>query len=114
MPDRLAVARSLAHDSATKHVAGEAVYIDDMPEPARCLEVYVAWADRAHARLVSLDLEPVRRAPGVVAVITTDDIPGHTDISPVGRDDEPVFCTGIVQYWGQALFAVAADHVATR
>jgi xanthine dehydrogenase large subunit len=94
-------------------VAGEAVYIDDMPEPARCLEVYVAWADRAHARLVSLDLEPVRRAPGVVAVITTDDIPGHTDISPVGRDDEPVFCTGIVQYWGQALFAVAADHVAT-
>jgi xanthine dehydrogenase large subunit len=113
MPDRRAVARSLAHDSATKHVAGEAVYIDDMPEPARCLEVYVAWADRAHARLVTIDLEPVRRAPGVVAVITTDDIPGHTDISPVGRDDEPVFCTGVVQYWGQALFAVAAADVHT-
>ncbi len=113
MPDRLAVNRPLAHDSAAKHVAGEAVYIDDMPEPARCLEVYVAWADRAHARLVSLDLDAVRTAPGVVAVITTDDIPGDPDISPVGRHDEPVFATGTVQFWGQALFAVAADHVAT-
>jgi xanthine dehydrogenase large subunit len=113
MPDRQAVARSLAHDSATKHVAGEAVYIDDMPEPARCLEVFVAWADRAHAELLSLDVDAVRSAPGVVAVLTTADIPGHTDISPVGMADEPVFATGTVQFWGQALFAVAADHVAT-
>jgi xanthine dehydrogenase large subunit len=113
MPDRFAVNRPLAHDSAAKHVAGEAVYIDDMSAPARCLEVYVAWADRAHARLVSLDLEAVRAAEGVAAVITTEDIPGHPDISPVGRGDEPVFATDTVQYWGQALFAVAADHVET-
>ena len=118
MPDghpenRLSVNRPLVHDSAAKHVAGEAVYIDDMPEPARCLEVYIKWADRAHARLVSLDLDAVRSAPGIAAVITTADIPGHPDISPVGRHDEPVFATDTVQYWGQALFAVAADHVTT-
>ncbi len=113
MSDRLAVNRPLAHDSAAKHVAGEAVYIDDMPEPSRCLEVYVAWADRAHARLLKLDLDAVRRASGVVAVVTTDDIPGHTDISPVGRHDEPVFAAETVQFWGQALFAVAACDVHT-
>ena len=113
MPDGPTVHRPLVHDSAAKHVAGEAVYIDDMPEPARCLEVYVAWAERAHARLVSLDLDAARSAPGIAAVITTADIPGHPDISPIGRHDEPVFATDTVQYWGQALFAVAADHVAT-
>ena len=112
MPDRLAVHRPLAHDSAAKHVAGEAVYIDDIPEPARCLEVYIKWAERAHARLVALDLDAVRGSPGIAAVVTTEDIPGDPDISPVGKADEPVFATGTVQYWGQALFAVAADHVA--
>jgi xanthine dehydrogenase molybdopterin-binding subunit B len=44
MPDRhrenrLAVTQPLVHDSAAKHVAGEAIYIGDMPEPARYLEV---------------------------------------------------------------------------
>ncbi len=33
--------QSLAHDSAHKHVSGEAVYVDDMPELARTLHVAV-------------------------------------------------------------------------
>ena len=44
----------------------------------------------------------MRTAPGVAAVITTADIPGANDISPVGRHVEPVFATGPVQYWGSA------------
>jgi xanthine dehydrogenase large subunit len=30
----------------------------------------------AHGRLLSLDLDPVRTAPGVLAVLTATDIPG--------------------------------------
>ena len=30
------------HDSAHKHVSGTAVYIDDLPEPPGCLQVYIA------------------------------------------------------------------------
>ena len=38
-----------------------------------------------------MDLEAVRAAPGVVGVLTAADIPGHNDISPVGKHDDPVF-----------------------
>ena len=111
MSEASPIGRALAHDSALRHVTGEAAYVDDMPEPARCLEVHIAWAERAHARVTKLDLAAVRAAPGVVAVLTTADIPGTNDISPVGRDDEPVFAGEVVQYWGHALFAVAAGTV---
>ena len=42
----MSVHRSLRHDSALKHVAGEAVYIDDMPEPPGTLH---SFAENASA-----------------------------------------------------------------
>ncbi len=100
-----------AHDSAAKHVTGEAVYTDDIEEPARLVEVHLAYATRARARLARLDLDPVRRAPGVVAVAAAADVPGKNDISPTGVGDEPLFAEGGVAYHGQPLFAVAARTV---
>ncbi|HYH38215.1 MAG TPA: xanthine dehydrogenase molybdopterin binding subunit [Azospirillum sp.] len=96
------------HDSAHKHVSGEAVYVDDMPEPAGLLHVYLGLSAKAHARVLSMDLSAVRAAPGVVAVFTADDVPGENDVSPMGRHDEPLFAAGLVEYVGQPLFAVAA------
>ena len=32
---------AIAHDSAAKHVSGEALYIDDLPEPAGLLHIHV-------------------------------------------------------------------------
>ena len=96
------------HDSAWKHVSGEASFIDDLPERADLLHVYLGISARAHAEITQLDLEPVRAAPGVVLVLTADDIPGANDVSPTHRSDEPVFATTVVEYAGQPLFAVAA------
>ena len=56
----------------------------------------------------AMDLAKVRTAPGVVAVIVAADIPGPNDVSPVAGDD-PMFAEGLVEYWGQSLFAVAAE-----
>ncbi|MCH7555118.1 MAG: xanthine dehydrogenase molybdopterin binding subunit [Proteobacteria bacterium] len=97
------------HDSAHKHVTGQAVYIDDLVEPAGLLHVYFGISAHAHARITRLDLEPVRAAEGVVLVIAAADIPGENDISPTHRHDEPVFAEGLVEYHGQPLFAVAAE-----
>jgi len=96
------------HDSGHKHVAGRAVYIDDMPEPPGLLHVYFGTSSEAHARIRTLDLGPVRTAEGVAAVFTAADIPGENDISPTHRHDEPVFATDTVLYAGQPIFAVAA------
>ena len=102
------VHRALAHDSAHKHVTGEAVYIDDIPAPANLLHLACGQSSRAHARITSMDLSLVRQAPGVVAVFTGDDIPGENDVGPVIHDD-PVFAEEVVQFIGQSIFAVAAE-----
>jgi xanthine dehydrogenase large subunit len=96
------------HDSGPKHVSGEAVYIDDIPEPPGLLHIHIAQSRKAHATIMRMDLAKVRTAPGVVAVITAFDIPGPNDVSPIAGDD-PMFAEGLVEYWGQSLFAVAAE-----
>jgi xanthine dehydrogenase large subunit len=103
------VHNAVAHDSGHKHVSGEAVYIDDIPEPPGTLQLYAAQSDRAHARILKLDLSSVRAAPGVVAVLTAADIPGVNDVSPIGKHDDPIFATDKVEFAGQVLFAVAAE-----
>ncbi|MEW6982091.1 xanthine dehydrogenase molybdopterin binding subunit [Colwelliaceae bacterium 6471] len=95
------------HESADKHVGGEAIYIDDRPEPRGQLHAAVGQSTVAHAVIKSIDLSAVKTAPGVVAVITVDDVPGHTDIGPVFPGD-PVLAIGKVEYVGQPIFAVAA------
>ena len=62
------VGLSLAHDSAALHVQGTAVYIDDMREPEGTLHVEPGYAPNdAHGKIASLNLDTVRRFPGVVA-----------------------------------------------
>ncbi|HEV7276729.1 MAG TPA: xanthine dehydrogenase molybdopterin binding subunit [Devosiaceae bacterium] len=106
---RSVIHEALPHDSAIKHVAGRAEYIDDMVEPAGTLHAYLALSERAHAEIVSMDLEPVRAAPGVVGVLTADDIPGENDVSPPHKHDDPVFAIGKVHFFGQPMFAVIGE-----
>jgi xanthine dehydrogenase large subunit len=101
--------QSLRHDSAHKHVAGNAEYIDDIPEPAGLLHGGLGLADRAHAEILSIDLSAVKAYPGVVTVLTANDIPGTNDVSSGGRHDEPLIATSTVQFHGQIIFAVIAE-----
>jgi xanthine dehydrogenase large subunit len=101
---------ALPHDSAALHVSGEARYVDDLPEPPGTLYAALGVSSETFARLRSLDLDPVRRAPGVVAAIAAADVPGENNIGPV-VPDEPVFAAGTVEFRGQPLFAVAATSV---
>jgi xanthine dehydrogenase large subunit len=103
------VATDRRHDSAHKHVTGTAVYIDDMPEPAGLLHGCLGLSTVPHAKVLSMDLDAVRMAPGVRLVLTGKDMPGSNDISPTGRHDEPVLADGLVQFHGQPIFAVIAD-----
>ena len=96
------VLRTRVHDSAHKHVNGDAIYIDDIPETRGTLLVYVAQSPKAHARIVSMDLSRVRAAPGVACVLCAEDIPGENDVSPIFGDD-PVFAEEEVVYAGQSI-----------
>lgn len=98
---------SVRHDSAAGHVSGSALYLDDIPNVAGALETALVLSPHAHARIRSIDVSAALTAPGVVAVISAQDIPGKNDIGPI-RPDEPLLPLDVAEYEGQPLVAIAA------
>ncbi|WAJ39641.1 xanthine dehydrogenase molybdopterin binding subunit [Pseudomonas sp. GOM7] len=104
------VGRSVKHESADKHVCGEALYVDDRLEFPNQLHVYARQSERAHARIQRIDTRPCYEIPGVAIAITKDDVPGQLDIGPVLAGD-PLLADGKVEYVGQVVLAVAANSL---
>ena len=105
---------SRPHESAHLHVAGTATYTDDIPELAGTLHAALGMSTKAHARIKSMSLDKVSAAPGVVAVLTADDIPAVNDCGPIIHDD-PILVKDVVQFVGQPIFVVVAtSHDAAR
>jgi xanthine dehydrogenase large subunit len=90
------------HDSAHKHVSGEAEYIDDIVSPIGTLHAYLGLSDIANGTIKSTDFTDVLSVDGVIGVLTGKDIKGHNDISPTGKHDDPVFAEN-VEFYGQPL-----------
>ncbi|CAN5908351.1 xanthine dehydrogenase molybdopterin binding subunit [soil metagenome] len=103
---------SRAHESAHLHVAGEATYIDDIPELAGTLHCALGLSPVANGVLTAMSLDVIRALPGVVAVISAEDIPGPNDCGSIIHDD-PILLSlkdgGEVRYLGQPAFAVIAQ-----
>ena len=64
------------------------------------------------ARIVSLDISPALRIPGVEAVLTADDVPGRPTYG-LEIHDQPVFASDVVRHQGEPIACVAADHPET-
>ncbi len=91
MPARRQPHDDLPHESARGHVTGEALYTDDLI--GRFPHLLHAWpviAPHAHARVHGLDVANAISRPGVVTVLTEDDVPGEGDTG-AARHDEPLF-----------------------
>ncbi|OOY27415.1 xanthine dehydrogenase molybdopterin binding subunit [Thioclava sp. L04-15] len=102
------------HDSAQLHVTGAARYVDDIPCPATTLHLAFGLSTEAHAEITALDLSAVRTAPGVIAVMTAEDMPFANNASPA-PEPEPVLAEGVVKFVGQPIFVIAAtSHLAAR
>lgn len=99
---------AVPHESAALHVAGEAAYIDDLPEWSGTLHAALGLVPVASGRALAIDVDGLRRQPGVVAVLTAADVPGVNDCGAI-LDDEPIFGDDVIRYLGQPLFAVLAD-----
>ena len=104
------IGKSTKHESATRQVSGKARYTDDIPEQANIAYAAVGTANQSSGRIIEINLTEVRKAPGVIDVITVDDVPGHTDIAPV-FDGDPILADGQIKFHGQPVFAVLAESV---
>ena len=94
---------------AVEKVTGSAIYTDDL----NFEDMLFASGQRAgvpHAFVTKLDVEKARQLPGVVAVMTADDIPGEHMHGLVIYDWPVMVGVGErVRYVGDAIAIVAAE-----
>jgi 4-hydroxybenzoyl-CoA reductase subunit alpha len=87
-------------------VTGRALYADDFMLP-RMLYGRLLRSPHAHARIISIDTRRALELPGVLAVITGEDLPQRFGILPSSQD-EYALAIGKVRYVGDPVAAVAA------
>src|SRR5215831_20074070 len=87
-------------------VTGRALYADDIMLP-RMLYGRLLRSPHPHARIVSIDVRRALELPGVLAVITGEDLPQKFGILPSSQD-EYALSIGKVRYVGDPVAAVAA------
>lgn len=105
LPERDA---AVAHESAHKHVTGEAVYVDDRAQQERMLETWPVCSPHAHARILRRDASAARATPGVFAVLLAEDVPGLNDVGAV-RHDEILLAEKEAFYHGQIIALVVGE-----
>ena len=94
------------HESAHKHVTGEAVYTDD--QPAGALEVWPVCSPHAHARILSRGATAARAMPGIHAVLLAEDVPGENNVGGV-KHDEILLADKQVWFHGQIVALVVGQ-----
>ena len=104
---RDAVGRSPARSDGREKVTGAAQFATDVRLPK--MAHAKAWRSPvAHARITGIDTSAAERAPGVVCVLTRDDL---TDIDPYfgpAYKDQPILAIDRVRYDGEPVVGVVA------
>ena len=72
------------------------------------LHAQVYGSPGAHGEIRALDIAEASRQPGVVAVLTAQDIPGANVVGPIIQDEQ-LLAEGSVHYVGQPLAVVVAE-----
>ncbi|KAB1279437.1 Aldehyde oxidase 2 [Camelus dromedarius] len=97
------VGRPIMHLSGLKHATGEAIFCDDIPMVDKELFMALVTSTRAHAKIISVDFSEALELPGVVDVVTAEDIPGTN-----GAEDDKLLAVDKVLCVGQIICAVVA------
>uniref|UniRef100_A0A9L0IGZ9 FAD-binding PCMH-type domain-containing protein n=1 Tax=Equus asinus TaxID=9793 RepID=A0A9L0IGZ9_EQUAS len=102
------IGRPIMHLSGIKHTTGEAIYCDDMPVLDGELFLAFVTSSRAHAEIVSIDLSEALSLPGVVDIVTEEDLRGVNSFCLL-IEPEKLLETQEVSCVGQLVCAVVAD-----
>lgn len=94
---------------ATELSLGDRDFIDDM-NPDGCLHGAVVLTKHARADILAIDISAALNQPGVVAVLTADDVPGELRSGLIHKD-WPAFIPvgGRTSYLGDVLALVVAE-----
>ena len=92
---------------AKAHVRGESLYLDDIPLVQGTLFASVFDSPVAHGILRAVHRSAAEAMPGVVRVITADDLRGENQIGGI-VPDEPLLASGQVHFQGMPVALVVA------
>jgi xanthine dehydrogenase small subunit len=109
-PKKLAdkAVRAPAHESAHKHVTGEAMYVDDQTCGKNFLEVWPVCSPHARAKILKRDATAARLMPGIKAVLLAEDVPGRNDVGAV-KQDESLLADKEVLFHGHLVALVVGE-----
>ncbi len=99
---------NIIHDSSEKCLTGDALYIDDINLDKNACHGYIGFSSVAHGYILDIDFSLAMKTPGVLDIITYKELPGSNDISPTGKNDEPILSNRKVNYYGQPIFLIVA------
>ena len=102
------VAHHPPHESARRHVTGDAIYVDDLAARKGMLEVWPVCSLHARAVILKRDASMARTMPGIAAVLMAEDVPGSNDVGAV-RHDEILLADREVFYHGQVVALVVGE-----
>jgi len=100
------IGASLPRVDAAGKVTGQTRYPADLVRPGM-LHAKVVFAHRPHAQILRIDPSPAYRVPGVVAVLTADDVPYNA--YGLISEDQPLLCKDVVRYVGDRVALVVAE-----
>ncbi len=101
-----AVGSSIPRHGAVEKVTGRTLYPGDLNRPGQAY-MKILFAGRPHARIVDIDLSQALRVPGVIAILTHEDVP----VNEYGLIlyDQPVLCGDVVRCVADQVACVIAE-----
>src|SRR5262245_50593806 len=110
------ISRPLPRLEDERLLRGGSCYVSDLIARSKALRVAVLRSPHAHSRILMVDASKALRWPGVIAVLTADDLTNIGDLpcdwAGPGMDVvplQPVLARDRVRYVGEPIAAVAAE-----
>ena len=99
--------KNIEHESAIKHVTGNAIYTDDIAEPRNLLHAVIGYSNCSKGVIKNINYDEVYKSKGVIDIVTEKDIEGINDVGAIFKGDK-IFTSKNIDYFGQPIFAVIA------
>ena len=105
MSELTVIGKPVQRVDAEEKITGRAIYGYDLVLP-NMLYGKTLFSTKAHARIKRINTEKAKKLPGVVAVVTGEDVPWTHGESV---KDKPFLAQGKVRFIGEPVAAVAAE-----
>ena len=107
MQQKSMIGQSVIRVDAHEKVTGSANYAADIPLDQMAYATVVR-SPHHHARILEIDTEAAQAQPGVLAVVTIEDVPGEKIVGDI-IPDRPVLASGKVRFLGEPVVLIIAE-----